>query len=213
MTARVAGIYGILPADLEQADLLVRAEAALAGGIRILQYRDKKQGDKRASQRAKALRALTRDYGATFIVNDSVPLAVEVEADGVHLGRSDVTDLSRLRAETGHGLIVGVSCQGEAAFAQHAVAHGADYVAFGAVFPTATKREAVVIGLPRLAKARQMLPERNIVAIGGISEENLGRVRRAGADAAAVISSLFEPAAGIEARAARMVQAWAQAGA
>lgn len=212
MNARVAGIYGILPADLEQPDLMARAEAALKGGVRILQYRDKKQGDKRVRQRAGALRALTRRYGAMFIVNDSVQLAIEADADGVHLGRNDAPNLTRLRADIGDALIVGVSCQGDAAFALHALEHGADYVSFGAVFPTASKADAVVIGLPRLAKARQMFPQRNIVAIGGITRENLGQVRQAGADSAAVIADLFEPAAGIEARAASMVRAWEQAG-
>lgn len=210
MTARLAGIYGILPADLTQADLLVRAEAALKGGVRILQYRDKKQGFKRASQRARALRALTRQYGAKFIVNDSVPLAIDAEADGVHLGRSDAPNLTRLRVEIGNDMIVGVSCQGDAAHALHALEHGADYVSFGAIFPTATKGDAIVIGLPRLAKARQMFPERNIIAIGGITRENLGLVRQAGADSAAIISDLFEPPDGIEARAAQLVQTWEQ---
>jgi thiamine-phosphate pyrophosphorylase len=213
VSTRLSGIYGILPADLEETDLLARAEAALKGGIRILQFRDKKQGYKRAIRRAGALRALTRSYGALFIVNDSVPLAVDSEADGVHLGRSDIPNLARLRADIGDDMIVGVSCQGDAAFALHALDHGADYVSFGAIFSTTSKSDAVVIGLPRLAKVRQMFPERNIIAIGGITLENLGRVRQAGADAAAIISDLFEPPAGIEDRAGRLVRTWEQAGA
>ncbi|HXH63932.1 MAG TPA: thiamine phosphate synthase [Mariprofundaceae bacterium] len=211
MNVRLAGIYGILPADLEQDDLLARAEAALKGGVRILQYRDKGQGYKRGAQRARAMRALTRRYGALFIVNDSLQLALDSEADGVHLGRADMPHLTRLRADIGDGMIVGVSCQGDAAFALHALEHGADYVSFGAIFPTASKSDAVVIGLPRLAKARQMFPGRNIVAIGGITREHLIQVRQAGADAAAVIADLFEPATGIEERARRMVHAWEQA--
>lgn len=208
MSTRLAGIYGILPADLEQDDLLARTEAALKGGVRILQYRDKKQGYKNAAQRARALRALTRRYAATLIVNDSVQLAIDSEADGVHLGRSDMPNLTQLRVDIGDTMIVGVSCQGDAAFATHALDHGADYVAFGAIFPTTSKPDARVIGLPRLAKARQMFPDRNIVAIGGITLDRLAHVRRAGADGAAVIAALFEPATGIEQRATQMVQAW-----
>lgn len=208
MNARLSGIYGILPADLEEGDMLAGAEAAMRGGVRILQLRDKRQGFKRALARAKALRALTRDFGAICIVNDSIQLAVDSGADGVHLGRSDAPNLTRLRADVGDGLIVGISCQGDAAFALHALEHGASYVAFGAVFPTATKADATVIGPARLAKARQMFPQRNIVAIGGIGPDNLDIVRRAGADCAAVISGLFASEAGIEERAARMVEAW-----
>jgi thiamine-phosphate pyrophosphorylase len=213
MSARLSGIYGILPADLEEADLLARAEASLKGGIRILQLRDKEQGYKRALRRAKVLRNLTRSYDALFIVNDSVSLAIDSGADGVHLGRSEMPNLTRLRADIGDDMSVGVSCQGDAAFALHALDHGADYVSFGAIFPTSSKSNAVVIGLPRLAKARQMFPGRNIVAIGGITLENIGSVRQAGADAAAIISDLFEPREGIEERAGRLVHAWKQAGA
>ena len=211
MNTRLSGIYGILPADLEDDDLLARAEAAMRGGVRILQLRDKGQGFKRALARAKALRALTRDFDAVCIVNDSIQLAIDSGADGVHLGRADAPNLMRLRAEVGDGLIVGISCQGDAAFALHALEHGASYVAFGAVFPTTTKTDAVVIGPARLAKARQMFPDRNIVAIGGITPDKLGIVRQAGADCAAVISSLFTPASGIEKRAAQMVEAWGHA--
>lgn len=212
MSARLTGIYGILPADLELDDMLARAEAALKGGVRILQYRDKNQGYKRALQRAQAVRSLTRHHDAIFIVNDSVQLAVDSGADGVHLGRSDTANLTQLRTDIGDDLIVGISCQGDAAFAQQALNRGADYVSFGAIFPTSSKSNAVVIGLPRLAKARQMFPERNIVAIGGIALNNLGHVRQAGADSAAVIADLFEPATGIEERAMQMVQAWGLAG-
>jgi len=208
MNASLSGIYGILPADLEDDDMLARAEAAMRGGVRILQLRDKGQGFKRALARARALRVLTRDFGAQCIVNDSIQLAIDSGADGVHLGRSDAPNLTRLRAEVGEGLIVGISCQGDAAFALHAVEHGASYVAFGAVFPTTSKADAAIIGPARLAKARQMFPHRNIVAIGGITPDKLGIVRQAGADCAAVISSLFTPAAGIEKRAAQMVGAW-----
>jgi thiamine-phosphate pyrophosphorylase len=213
MNTSLTGIYGILPSDLERHDLLVRAEAALKGGVRILQYRDKNQGYKRAIERARNLRSLTRRYDALFIVNDSVQLALDSDADGVHLGRSDAPDLTQLRMHVGNDLIVGISCQGDAAFAQQALNHGADYVSFGAMFPTASKSDAVVIGLPRLAKARRMFPDRNIIAIGGITLENVQRVRQAGADSAAVLAALFEPETGIEERARRMIHTWEQAAA
>jgi len=89
MTKKLTGIYGILPAELETADLLIKAEQSLKGGVRILQLRDKKQGFKRTLKHATALRELTHRYDATLIINDSVQIAIESQADGVHLGRED----------------------------------------------------------------------------------------------------------------------------
>ncbi len=214
---RLEGIYGILPADVPDAELLAKARAALEGGVRILQLRDKKTGFKKTLRRARQLREMTETFGAKLIVNDRVQLALEAGADGVHLGRSDMPrSIAALRAdlreEGRESLIIGVSCQGDAAFAQHVLDEGADYVSFGAIFPSRTKREAAPIGLPRLAKARKLFPEANICAIGGITLEALPAIRVAGADCAAVSAALF----GVEdvrARAETMVRAWSQAGA
>jgi len=203
---RIQGIYGILPAGLPEAELLDKAGAALRGGVNILQLRDKKHGFRASLKRARALAKLAHEHGARLIVNDSLQLAIESGADGVHLGRSDVQDMAAMRAEAG-GLLIGISCQGDAAFARLALEQGADYVSFGAVFPTPSKQDAVTIGLPRLAKARQMFPEANICAIGGIVLEALPAIRQAGADCAAVISSLFG-ANNVESRARDMVEAW-----
>lgn len=204
---RVTGIYGILPADLETELLLQQAEAALRGGVRLLQFRDKKQGFKRAVKRASMLRELTRQYDARLIINDSLQLAQACAADGVHMGRDDAPDLNRLRMEVGDELIVGITCRADAAFAKHALGLGADYVSFGAVFATHSKPDVPVIGLPRLAKARQMFPDADICAIGGITLENIAEIKAAGADTAAVISGLFA-APDIEERARTLVAAW-----
>jgi len=204
------GIYGILPGGLSQLQLHEKAEAALRGGVRILQYRDKKSGYKKALKCACALRELTKDYGALLIINDSLQLALESEADGVHFGRDDVMNLTRLRGETeGKSLIVGITCRADAAFAKHVLAEGADYVSFGAVWPTQTKPEVPAIGLPRLVKARQMFPEATICAIGGITLNRLSEVRAAGVDCAAVISGLFA-ADDVENMARQMVACWQQ---
>jgi len=217
---QLTGIYGILPADAPDAELLAKARAALEGGVRILQLRDKKQGFKRSLKRARQLREITETFGAKLMVNDRVQLALEAGADGVHLGRSDLPrSIAALRAELNeepHGegradLIIGVSCQGDAAFARHVLNEGADYVSFGAIFPSRTKQEAAPIGLPRLAKARTLFPEANICAIGGITLEALPAIRAAGADCAAVSAALFD-AEDIRARAEAMVRAWSEAG-
>ncbi|MDQ6997845.1 MAG: thiamine phosphate synthase [Mariprofundus sp.] len=201
------GVYAILPADLESADLLEKAEAALKGGVKTLQFRDKKQGYKRQLKRAKALRQLTRSYGALLIINDSVSLAQDAEADGVHLGRDDAPNLVQLRVQVGDDFIVGITCRADAAFATSALKDGADYVSFGAVWATTSKSEVPVIGLARLMKARQMFPDAHICAIGGIDADNIAEIKAAGADCAAVISGLFA-AEDTEAEAVRLIDIW-----
>ncbi len=206
---KLQGIYGILPADLPADQLLKEAEAALQGGVRILQFRDKKAGYKRKIKRAKALRALTDAFQAKLIINDSVRLACDAGADGVHLGRDDAPNLIQLRSEVGPDLMIGITCRADAAYAQSALKDGADYVSFGAIWQTRSKPEVPAIGLNRLVKARQIFPEANICAIGGITVENIAQVKAAGADCAAVISGLFA-AGDIRARAEQLVSLWQQ---
>lgn len=207
MTKSVTGIYGILPADLETEDMLARAEAALKGGVKTLQFRDKKQGYKHHLKRANALRELTARYSAKLIVNDSIQLARETGADGVHLGRGDIENLELMRSEAGSDLILGITCRADAAFGKHAMEAGADYLSFGAVFPTASKPEVPTIGLARMQKARQLFPDANIVAIGGITLETLPSLKQTGVDAVAVISGLFA-ADDIESVARAMSDLW-----
>jgi len=207
---RLSGIYAILPADLVTGELLEKAEAALKGGVRILQFRDKKQGYKRQIKRAKALRSMTRDYGVRLIINDSVTLACDADADGVHLGRDDAPNLIQLRNEVGDDFLIGITCRADAAFAKSALKDGADYISFGAVWKTHSKPEVPEIGLNRLAKARSMFPDANLCAIGGITCDNIAQVKAAGADCAAVISGLFATDH-IQARASELIAIWNRA--
>ncbi|MDX8389532.1 MAG: thiamine phosphate synthase [Mariprofundaceae bacterium] len=207
---RVLGIYGILPASLETDDLLNRAEAALRGGVKCLQFRDKHRGFKHALKRAFLLRELTQQYQASFIINDSLQLALESGADGVHLGRDDLKHLTQVRAEVDDAFTLGVTCRGDAAFAKHVLDSGADYVSFGAVFQTCSKEDVPVIGLPRLQKARMLFPDANVCAIGGIDESNMQAVKSTGIDCIAMISGLFA-ADDIEDKARKMVHLWAAA--
>ena len=214
MTHKIIGVYGILPADLDDDVLLSKAEAALKGGLQTLQFRDKKSGYKRALKRALLLRELTKNYDATFIVNDSIQLAQASDADGVHLGRDDVADLASIRAEIGQGMQIGITCRADAVFAKLALDYGADYVSFGAVFGSRTKPEVPVLGLPRLNKARQMFPDSNICAIGGITLNNIASVKHAGATSVAVISGLFKMDSlenDIETRAGELIETWNKA--
>ncbi|OIO72318.1 MAG: thiamine-phosphate diphosphorylase [Zetaproteobacteria bacterium CG1_02_49_23] len=208
MTKRISGIYGILPSGLTTADLLHQAEQALQGGVRLLQFRDKDAGYKKALKRAKALRQLTLAYDARLVVNDSVQMAVESGADGVHLGRDDeISNMAGLRQQIGDSMLVGITCRADAVFARVMLQSGADYVSFGAVWASNSKPEVPEMGLPRLLKARQMFPEANICAIGGIDRQRLLQVKAAGVDCAAVIAALFA-APDIKAEAQAMVDLW-----
>ncbi len=179
MTLR--GLYAITPESDDA--LLEKVEAALRGGIAALQYR-RKSG---ARDAAPALRRLARRYGVPFIVNDDVELALELEADGVHLGRED-GDLAAARRQA-RGLILGASCYDSLERARAAVSAGADYIAFGSVFPSPTKPGAGRAPLALFAQGRSLgVP---LCAIGGITLQNARALVAAGADLLAVITDLF----------------------
>ncbi|MCG5510625.1 thiamine phosphate synthase [Ectothiorhodospira lacustris] len=190
----------ITPQDGGEA-LLRQAEAALAGGARILQYRDKSRDHDRRLAEATALRRLCRRHQALFIVNDDAALASRVAADGVHIG-SDDGGIAEARALVGPERIVGVSCYNRLELACRAAAAGADYVAFGAVFPSGTKPETVHAPLSLIREARRTLAL-PITAIGGITEDNADAVIQAGAGMLAVVQGVFG-AKDIRAAAARL---------
>lgn len=187
---RVRGLYAITPEGLATADLLARCAAALTGGARMLQYRDKSRDARRRRTQADALAALCRRHGAAFIVNDDLELALACDADGVHLGRED-GELAEARARLGPARLLGASCYDSLELAERAVAAGADHIAFGAVFVSATKPGAVRAPLTLFGAARERLPGVARVAIGGIAADNAARVIEAGADALAVVNAVF----------------------
>ena len=198
---QLRGLYALTPETPDAADCLARVEAALRGGVRIVQYRDKSADAARQRATAQALRALTRDAGALLIVNDSLPLALAVEADGVHLGGDD-GDLAAARQALGPDRILGASCYADFDRARAAVRAGADYVAFGAVFASPTKPHAVRADLALFGRCRDELGVPSC-AIGGITLDNAAAVVAAGADMLAVITDVFQ-ANGAEAIAARV---------
>ena len=197
---QLRGLYALTPETPDAADCLARVEAALRGGVRIVQYRDKSADAARQRATAQALRALTRDAGALLIVNDSLPLALAVDADGVHLGGDD-GDLAAARRALGPGRILGASCYADFERARAAARAGADYVAFGAVFASPTKPHAVRADLALFGRCRDELCVPSC-AIGGITRDNAAAVVAAGADLLAVISDIFQAddAAAIAAR-------------
>jgi thiamine-phosphate pyrophosphorylase len=186
----IKGLYAVTP-DIPDTDELVRkARLALQGGARVLQYRNKIATGALKLLQAQALRALTRDFDTTYIVNDDAELAALVDADGVHLGGEDGT-IAKARALLGKQKIIGVSCYNRASLAHEAVPQGADYVAFGAFFASIVKPGAVKADVAMLQTVRQELSV-PIVAIGGITLQNGKTLIDAGADGLAVISALFD---------------------
>lgn len=193
------GLYAITPDRADGQRLLAEVEAALQGGCRLLQFRDKTSTMPERVARARALRALTRQYGARLLINDDLALARLVDADGVHLGKDD-GHLVAARAILGPERLLGASCYADLAAAKAAAAAGADYVAFGALFPSSTKPEAVRAPLSLFAEAKQLTPAA-ACGIGGITLDNAPEAIAAGADLLAVITDLFS-APDIAARAA-----------
>ena len=186
----VKGLYALTPDCVDTVDLLKRVKLALAGGVHVLQYRNKIADTEMQLIQAQALRKLTRDSNVIFIINDDPQLAAKVDADGVHLGATD-GEVAAARALLGDNKLIGVSCYNQLQLALNAVATGADYVAFGAFFSSSVKPNAAVATLTLLREARAALAV-PIVAIGGINAANGSELVRAGADALAVISAVFE---------------------
>jgi thiamine-phosphate pyrophosphorylase len=183
---RGKGVYAIT--DGPRDDLFAAVEAALAGGARLLQYRDKTTDATRRRQEADELATLCARHGVPLIINDDVALAKESGAAGVHLGVQDVS-IAEARAVLGPEAIIGVSCYGSLERARQMRDEGADYLGFGAMYPSTTKPHAPVTTHDVLTQACQLgLP---VVAIGGITPDNARPVIDAGADYIAVVSALF----------------------
>ncbi|HYC47068.1 MAG TPA: thiamine phosphate synthase [Burkholderiales bacterium] len=191
MTARpIAGLYAVTPDTEDTARLIRLVEATLEGGARIVQYRNKIAAPALKLAQARALKAVCVEHDALFIVNDDVGVAREVDADGVHVGRDDPA-LATARETLGREKVIGVSCYRSLALAREAQGAGADYVAFGSFFPSRVKPGAVRAPVELLTDAKRELSV-PVVAIGGITAANGGELVRAGADALAVISALFD---------------------
>lgn len=184
------GLYAITPGGMPASVLLGRVGAALAGGARLVQYRDKDADAVQRGELARALRSLCKQFDARLLINDDLSLALAVDADGVHLGASD-GDLRAARQALGPGRLLGASCYADFEQARAAVSAGADYVAFGAVYPSLTKLQAAraPLSLFRQCRAELRVPA---CAIGGITVDNALPLLAAGAELLAVITDLFE---------------------
>jgi thiamine-phosphate pyrophosphorylase len=179
---KLRGLYAVTPDNIDGNRLVCAVQEVLEGRPALLQYRRKK----RDIAEAREIVALARRYEVPVIVNDDVELALEVQAAGAHLGRDD-GDLPAARKRLG-GKILGTSCYDDPHLARAAVRAGADYVAFGSVYPSPTKPHALRAPLSLFSSALGV----PLCAIGGITVENSKALIEAGADLLAVITDLFE---------------------
>jgi len=183
------GLYAITPDGVAGERLIAQVETALRGGVKFVQYRDKQRDAAQQAEIARRLRALCHRYGARLIVNDNLQLAIDVDADGLHLGGTD-GDLAAARRALGADKLLGASCYADFELARQAVAAGADYVAFGAVYASPTKPLAPLAPHQLFARCRAELDVASC-AIGGITTANGAALVAAGADLLAVITDLF----------------------
>lgn len=188
MNPRLRGLYFVTPERAE--GRLERVQAALRGGARIVQYRDK-SGEATARRReAGEILEQCRRANALCLINDDIELCAAIDADGVHVGEDDAA-IQAARTRLGPDRIIGASCYNDLQRARDAAAAGADYVAFGAIYPSPTKPRARRADLDLLRTARRELGI-PICAIGGITPENAAPVVAAGADMIAVIQGITE---------------------
>ncbi|MGV8921493.1 MAG: thiamine phosphate synthase [Pseudomonas sp.] len=185
---KLRGLYAITDSQLLAGKFLSYVEAALEGGVTLLQYRDKSGDESRRLREAETLLGLCERYKARLIINDDAELAARLNV-GVHLGQTDGS-LPDARALLGHRAVVGATCHGSLELAEKAKAGGASYVAFGRFFSSSTKPDApgVPFDLLDQVRAKIHLP---IAVIGGITLENAEPLVAHGADLLAVVHGLF----------------------
>jgi len=187
---KLKGLYAISDENLISEENFEQAiTSALQGGCKIIQYRDKSDNQKKRLQQATQLQTLCTQHNAICIINDDITLAQAIDADGVHLGKDDVS-IAQARKILGENCLIGISCYNDLALALEAEKNHADYVAFGAMFSSPTKPDAKQASPQLIAEAKKQL-HIPVCAIGGITEKNIQQVVTQGADMVAVISTLF----------------------
>jgi thiamine-phosphate pyrophosphorylase len=184
-------LYAITDSQLLPGDtLFTGVAAALKGGCKLVQYRDKSADTARRQLEAKTLVGLCRQYQAQLIINDDVALAKDIGAHGIHLGQDDISPVAA-RIILGNQAIIGVTCHDSLELARKAVKDSANYIAFGRFFPSTTKPDARPAPMELISEARNVFGTTPIVVIGGITLDNGKQLLDAGADMLAVCHSLF----------------------
>jgi thiamine-phosphate pyrophosphorylase len=181
------GLYAITDCiNLTTEQLIYKTELILKAGVAMLQYRNKHDDDSVRKSQAGDLKKLCDTFNVPLIINDDVKLALEIHADGIHLGKEDAHYIT----SSGQKMIIGISCYNDLDRAAMAENMGASYIAFGAFYPTSTKNNTVKAEPELIRKAKQIL-KLPVVAIGGITPENGSVLLDAGADFLAVVSGVY----------------------
>lgn len=182
-------LYGVTDRSwLGERTLYSAVEQSILGGVTMVQLREKDLAQEEFQKEARQIQELCKKHQVPFLINDNVELAVEIEADGVHVGQHDM-EAGRVRQKIGSDKILGVSAQ-TVEQALKAQAAGADYLGVGAVFPTGTKDDADAVSLDTL-KAICQAVDIPVVAIGGIKESNILSLKGSGICGVAVVSAIY----------------------
>lgn len=183
------GVYLVMGiGDVNGQSALAIARAAIAGGVDVIQLREKKAPLRDIIETGRKLRELCREHGVLFIVNDRVDVALLLEADGVHVGQDDLP-ASETRRLVGDDMFIGVSASSMEE-ARWALAEGADYLGVGAIYATNSKSDAGEPVTPQLIADIRAITSVPLVGIGGITADNCTEVMEHGADGVAVISAI-----------------------
>ncbi len=188
--SKISGLYAVTPDEPDTGLLTAKVREALAGGAAVVQYRNKTADAALRLAQATALLKACRGHDVPLIINDHLELALEIDADGVHLGREDGA-IAAARKKLGPDKILGATCHNLLETALEAQHDGASYVAFGSFFTSGVKPGAVHAPLELLRDAKKKLSV-PMVAIGGVTRANAPQLIDAGADSVAVISALFD---------------------
>lgn len=173
---------------LGDSSLYSQVESAIKGGATFIQLREKNLGEADFLSEAKEIQKLCREYKVPFVINDNVEIAAQIDADGVHVGQSDM-EAGDVRKKLGPDKIIGVSAQ-TVEQALKAQEHGADYLGVGAVFPTGSKADATEVSHQTLKEICEAV-DIPVIAIGGITKENVSELKGSGICGIAVISAIF----------------------
>ena len=185
----LTGIYAITPDNLKKEELYNKVYKLLKNGVRIIQYRDKLRSVEDKLIISKQLKTICQSFNSLLIINDDIHIAKKINAHGVHLGQKDIS-CNEARNILGSDPIIGISCQNNLELALRAQHEGADYVAFGSIFKTSTKKDVVYCSLEDLKDFVKKI-EISSVAIGGINLSSFHEVKRSGVDMIAMSSGLF----------------------
>ncbi len=189
MSVNLEGLY-VISDDLltPEETIYEQIEESLKGGAKIVQLRDKKSDEDHIEQKAIRIQKLCESYGALFVLNDKIELAIKLQCGGLHIGKSDHERFDEIRSKFNG--VIGVSCYGDIELAKKFEIAGADYVAFGSFFTSPTKPDSNIVPLEIIKQAKEIL-DVPVCAIGGISTTNLEQVLDYKPDMISVISDIW----------------------